>query len=41
VVASGSVIVDDMTEHEHAIGQNAEDELLGGGIRDWAESDLD
>jgi hypothetical protein len=24
VVASGSVIVDDMTEHEHAAGQKAE-----------------
>jgi hypothetical protein len=29
VVASGSVIVEDMTEHEHAAGHTDEDGILG------------
>ena len=33
MVASSSVIVDDMTEDQHAAGQNAEYEVLGRGTR--------
>jgi hypothetical protein len=32
VVASCSVIVDDMTKHTHATGQECEDKLLRGGL---------